>query len=170
MLFKSQMLSLTFFSCLSRLWLWGKWGIIDRGVKNTVFQKKEVEKYSVLVSLSWLNEGKWMEENPKLRALSVLCQHLVLHQSRNKLKVSSLTTFLRLSLLLCLRVCVWRSYNGWSLEWLCGCLVTIPMSLPVVRVKDPFLPCFLFQLSAERLVLLRASPPSSALDGLTPKP
>lgn len=68
-----------------------------------------------------------------------------------------------LSLALFKCVCVWCSYNGWSPELLCGCLVTIPLSLPVsLRVKDPFLPCFLFQLSAERLVLLRASPPASA--------
>lgn len=50
--------------------------------------------------------GNETEENPKLRAPSVLWQHLVLHQSRNNLRVSSLTAFLRLSLFLCLRVCV----------------------------------------------------------------
>lgn len=40
---------------------------------------------------------------------------------------------------LCVCMCVFRSYNGWSPELLCGCLVTIPTSLPVfLRLKDPF--------------------------------
>lgn len=47
------------------------------------------------------------------------------------------------------------------LQWVVSvCPVTIPTSLPVfLRVKAPFLPCFLLQLFARRLALLPASRP-----------
>lgn len=66
------------------------------------------------------------------------------------------------------------------LQWVVSvCPVTIPMSLPVfLRVKAPFLPCFLLQLSARRSALHPASRPpflrtlvsvSEAAYELTPK-
>lgn len=48
----------------------------------------------------------------------------------------SLSAFL--SLPQCASVCVWCSYNGWSLELLCGCLVTIPVFASLPPGESPF--------------------------------
>lgn len=126
-------------------------------------------------SLTWRKEMK----EKKTPNRQNLCVRLTWDQSSMKKRSERVGPLCRSqalppSLRVCVCVCLML------LQWVVSvCPVTIPTSLPVfLRVKAPFLPCFLLQLFARRPALLPASRPpflrtlvsvSEAADELTPK-